>query len=197
MPRLRSSIPAVAFAAAVCWIGWTAGHELIYDLLGLAGTMPAESVHGYLPFARGGAALLAVVAFALFVRALFSSGGAKAWLRHGGRLGTRTQLLIATIVPAVTFFVAESAERAYTPVDQVSALELFSVGLPVQMLVGLLTLAIARFSLRAAARAIDSYRSDASQERRAPLSELFHSIWAAPAPKPLIAAPAGRAPPFV
>lgn len=196
MSRFRLSIPAIAFAAAVCWIGWTAGHELTYDVLGLTGSMPAESVHGYMPFTRGGAALLAVVAFAVFVRVLFSAGSARSWIRRGGVLGTRGQLLIAAVVPSVTFFVAENIERAYAPVEYISTLELFVIGLPVQVCVGFLTLFIARLSLRAAARVVVSFRAPAFVRRPVSLSEPITFRWDRPPLRPLVEAAAGRAPPF-
>lgn len=195
MSRLRLSIPAIAFAAAVCWIGWTAGHELTYDVLGLTGSMPADSVHGYMPFTRGGAALLAVGAFGLFLRALFSAGSARSWLRGAGTLGTRAQLLIATIVPSATFFVAESVERAYAPVEYVSALELLVVGLPVQVCVGILTLLISRFSLHAAAQVVDFLHESPLVRRPESLVEAIICQWDSPATRPLVEAAAGRAPP--
>lgn len=196
MSRPRLSIPAITFAAAVCWIGWTAGHELTYDVLGLTGSMPAESVHGYMPFTRGGAALLAVLAFGLFVRALFSAGSARSWLRSGGMIGTRAQLSIAAFVPSVTFFVAESVERVYDPVEYISAIELLVVGLPVQVCVGIITLFIARWSLRTAASVVESIQLPPLVRRPESPAEPIVCQWVRPATRPLIEAAAGRAPPL-
>ncbi len=197
MTRLRISLPATAFAAAVCWIGWTAGHELTYDVLGLAGSMPAARVHGYLPFARGGAAIVAVIAFGLIVRALFATGTPATWLGQGGLFGTRSQVLIATFAPTITFFVAENVERAYAAETYVSLSELFAAGLPVQILVGLATLLIARVALRTTVRIVSGLRTKAETRRvrcvlRMPLP-LLASIRC---PRPLIEIAAGRAPPL-
>lgn len=196
MTRIKMSLPATAFAAAVCWIGWTAGHELTYDALGLAGSLPAESVHGYLPFARGGAAALAVLAFGLVVRMLFASGTLAAWIRQGGLLGTRSQILIATLTPTITFFVAENVERAFASETYVSLAELFAAGLPVQMLVGLATLLIARITLRATARVVTIFRSTGPlRRRRQTLRVPFPTPATIRRRRPLIEIAAGRAPP--
>ncbi|MGB0888777.1 MAG: hypothetical protein ACPGWS_00715 [Solirubrobacterales bacterium] len=196
MTRIKISLPATAFAGAVCWIGWTAGHELTYDVLGLAGSMPAASVHGYLPFARGGAAIVAVIAFGLIVRALFATGTPAAWLGRGGLLGTRSQVLIATLVPSITFFVAENVERAYASETYVSFTELFAAGLPVQMLVGLATLLIARIALRTTARIVTSLRMRAELRRiRCVLRLRLPLVTGLRCRRPLIELAAGRAPP--
>ncbi len=196
MMRIKTSLPATAFAAAVCWIGWTAGHELTYDALGLAGSMPAESVHGYLPFARSGAAIVAVIAFGLIVRMLFSRGTTAAWIRRGGPVGTRSQILIATLTPTITFFVAENVERAYAPETYVSLTELFAAGLPVQMLVGLATLLLARLALRSTVRIVAMLRSkNAVRKRRRTLRVSPPAATSIRHRRPLIEIAAGRAPP--
>lgn len=196
MDRIRLPLPAIAFAAGLCWIGWTAGHELTYTLLGLTHSAAAAEVHGYLPITRGAGALVMVLAFGLVLRMLFSSGSPAVWLRRGGRFGSPSQLAIAAIAPTVTFLVAENVERMFSAAPVSSATELFAVGVPVQIAIGLLTLLLARFTLRAAARVVALLQAEvspASQHRNLRLRRP-----AQPFPrrdKPLAGRIAGRAPP--
>ncbi|MBI5309555.1 MAG: hypothetical protein HZB14_00790 [Actinobacteria bacterium] len=154
MARLRVPMPAISFAAGVSWIGWTAGHDLAYSLLGLTGSPAADAAHGYMPAARGAGAVLVAVAFAFVLRLLLRHGSGERWLTCGSPC-LAAQIAIATIAPVVTFAAAESIELASAADPYVRLTDLLAVGVPAQLLVGLLTLLVVRFSIGAAARVIE------------------------------------------
>ncbi|MGH2959322.1 MAG: hypothetical protein ACRDKE_06935, partial [Solirubrobacterales bacterium] len=62
----------IAFILGLILLGYGAGHQLVYGLLGIAGDPTARSVHGYMPTAGWLVSIVTVVAFGLVARALFA-----------------------------------------------------------------------------------------------------------------------------
>ncbi|MBJ7354628.1 MAG: hypothetical protein JHC98_07365 [Thermoleophilaceae bacterium] len=192
MQPTKANNGTVAFALGLVLLGYGAGHQLVYGLLGIAGDPTARSVHGYLPAAGWLASLLTVVAFGLVARTLFARVDADAtdppW---------RNRAALAMLVPALGFVGGELIELASASAVYVSATTLFAVGVPVQAAIGLLAFLIARLTLRglvAVARLVRAWRGELIRARAAIRAS-------SPAPRraasaPLVSCQAGRAPPL-
>ena len=182
----------VAFTLGLILLGYGAGHQLVYGLLGIAGNPDARSVHGYLPAAGWLASVLTVIAFGLVARAMFARVDTGA-----PRPPWRSRAALAILVPALGFVGGELIELASASTAYVSATTLFAVGVPVQAAIGLITLLIARLTLRglvAVARIVRTWRGELVRARA---STVAVSLAPRRAPiAPLVSCSAGRAPPL-
>lgn len=192
MHRAKQNNGTVAFTLGLILLGYGAGHQLVYGLLGISGDPTARSVHGYMPAAGWLVSVLTVVAFGLVARALFAhvdAGSAEPpWRRRSA---------LAMIVPALGFVGGELIELASASSVYVSATTLFAVGVPVQAAIGFVAFLIARLALRglrAVVHIVRSWRGELVRPRAAIVAQ-------APAPRrapssPLVSCRAGRAPPL-
>lgn len=192
MHRAKQHNGTLAFTLGLILLGYGAGHQLVYGLLGISGDLTARSVHGYMPTAGWLVSILTVVAFGLVARALFArmdAGSAEPpWWQRA---------VLAMLVPALGFVGGELIELAAASSAYVSASTLFAVGVPVQAVIGLVAFLIARLALRGLRAVADIVRSWRGELVR-PLAAILAP---APAPRrapssPLVSCSAGRAPPL-
>jgi hypothetical protein len=152
------SLPSVVFALAFILLGWIVSHSIAYVFVGLVphGHHDADEwhVHGYLDVLKlaGGSGL--VLTFGLAVRSFFRYGSFGEWLHQGGVAGTRKQVALATALPATVFVLVEHLERIATGTGTSPSARLLVVGVFVQLVVGLVCLALVRVTLRVAERVI-------------------------------------------
>lgn len=131
----------VLLAIGLLLLGYGAGHEIVYTLLGVSGA--AREVHGYLPGFGIVAALVSLAGFALLLRMfLRDSSGAIA--------SSRSVLLLAALTPSLGFAAGELLELSLASERFADPLLLIGVGAPLQAAIGLLMLALAGFGLRGA-----------------------------------------------
>jgi len=142
------------FALSFILLGWIASHSIAYALVGLVPHDHRDhyewQVHGYLnvlKFASGGGLVLA---FGLALRSFFRHGSFGEWLHEGGISGTRKQVALATALPAAVFVLMEYLERLAAGTGTAPSIRLLVVGVLVQLVVGLLCLALVRFTFRVA-----------------------------------------------
>lgn len=204
------SLPSVVFALALVLLGWIASHSIAYALVGLvpegapyghhgdsAGHHDEGQVHGYMSLLErvGGVGL--VFAFGLALRAFFRYGSFGQWLHEGGVSGTRKQVALATVLPASVFVLVEYLERLAAGTGTTPSVRLLVVGVLVQLLVGLLCLALVRFTFRVAERMIRSISRRRFVRRVRQFAK--SSVEGVPFVRslcPLADSAAGRAPPF-
>lgn len=180
------------FALGLALLGYGAGHEIVYELLGIAGSPAARSVHGYLPLTGFAASLLSVAGFGVAARALFARSDAGVAAPPWG-----LRALLAATVPAAAFVLGESAELLAAPAAYVSPLLLFALGVPVQCAIGLIAFAIARFAIRGLAEAVRILRRAHAPALRAPRRSPLHASGPRrPHALALVARLRGRAPPL-
>jgi hypothetical protein len=192
------SVPSVVFASTFVLLGWITSHSIAYTLVKFMPHGPQEAhMHGYLHVLTlaGGCGL--VLALCLALRTFFQYGSFGDWLHEGGTAGTRKQVTIATALPAGVFVLVEYLERLAAGTGTVPSVRLLLVGILVQLFVGLLCLALVRFTFRVAERLIRSV----SRHRF-----VWPIRWSTEAPVegipfvrslgPLANSAAGRAPPF-
>lgn len=191
MQRLAGS--GAVFAIGLAFLGYGAGHELVYQLLGIAGTLGVSSVHGYLPFGGLAAACATVAGFTLAARALFKQ-------QDHDRVDPpwRRRAALSAAIPALTFLVGESAELAFAPTQYVSPLLLFAVGVPFQIAIGLFVVLVARFTLRGVEAAVRLFRRTRGRHPR-PVGSIPLRPLAVDAFGDVVAGPplGGRAPPRI
>ena len=157
--RRSFSLPSVVFALAFVLLGWIASHSIAYALVGL---LPhghdhhEQHIHGYLGALKlaGGCGL--VLAFTFALRMFFKHGSFGEWLHEGGITGTRKQVGLATVLPAVVFVVVEHLERLAAGTGTAPSARLLVVGVFVQLVVGLLCLGFVRMTFRVAEKIIES-----------------------------------------
>lgn len=193
--------PAVVFALCFILLGWIGGHSIAYTLAEL---IPhghhyhhgEEDIHGYLGVLKlaGGGGL--VLAFALALRVFFRHGSFGEWLNEGGVAGTRRQIALATVLPAAVFILIEYLERLVTGTGTTPSVRLLAAGVFVQVLVGLLCLALVRVTFRMTERIIRSInRSCIVQSFRRALDPTVESVLFVRSLCPMADSVAGRAPP--
>jgi hypothetical protein len=154
------SLPSVVFALAFILLGWITSHSIAYTLLGL---VPHEHqdhhewhIHGYLEVLKLAGSGGLVLAFGLALRSFFRHGSFGRWLHEGGIAGTRKQVALATFLPAVVFVLIEHLERLVAGTGTSPSVRLLTVGIFIQLVVGLLCLALVRITFRVAQGVIDS-----------------------------------------
>ena len=185
------------FALAFVLLGWTAGHAIAYEVVGLgphdhdAHHDPMHAYFGGLKLA-GGVGL--VVAFGLALRTFFRHGSFGEWLHEGGASGTRGQISLAATLPALTFVVAEYSERLAAGAGTAPPVRLLVAGVLVQAVVGLLCLALARLAFRVTERVIRSF-SRRTRPGRPPVGPSAPVFAPARPSCPMAGSAAGRAPP--
>lgn len=197
-PRRRSVPPSVAFTLAFALLGWIAGHSIAYDVVGLLQHDHREpQTHGYLDTLglTGGVAL--VLAFGLSLRAFFQRGSFGEWLRKGGIAGNRKQVALATTLPAGVFILIEHLERLVAGTGTTPSARLLTVGVLVQLVVGLLCLALVRLTFRVAEQIIVSFARNLSlRPGRHAADSYFEGVLFVRLLCPMADSAAGRAPPF-
>jgi hypothetical protein len=189
------SLPSVVFALAFIVLGWTTSHSIAYSLVGLMMHEHLEwQVHGYLEVSKlAGGGL--VLTFVLALRAFFRHGSFGRWLHEGGIAGTRKQVTLATILPAAIFVVIEHAERLVAGMGTSPSALLLAVGVLVQLVVGLLCLALVRMTFRVAERIIDSIAQGFIRPARGSISLSLQSAIFVYSLCPMADPKAGRGPP--
>ena len=194
-------LPAVVFALCFVLLGWIAGHSVAYTLADL---IPhghhyhhgEEDVHGYLGVLKlaGGGGL--VLAFALALRVFFRHRSFGEWLGEGGVAGTRKQIALATALPAAVFVLIEYLERLLTGTGTTPSVRLLAAGILVQLLTGLLCLALVRITFRVTEQIIHSItRSCVVRSVRRALGSTIESVLFVRSLCPMADSAAGRAPP--
>ena len=194
------SLPTVIFALCFILLGWIASHSIAYTLADL---IPLghhyhhdEDIHGYLSVLKlaGGGGL--VLAFALALRAFFRYGSFGEWLCEGGVAGTRKQITLATVLPATVFVLIEYLERLAAETGTTPSAWLLAAGILVQLVVGLLCLALVRTTLRVAERVIHSItRRRLVRSVKRATNSTVESVLFVRSLCPMADSAAGRAPP--
>jgi hypothetical protein len=200
-PRRRSIPPSVAFALAFALLGWIAGHSIAYDIVGL---LPHDhrghrepQTHGYLDTLGLTGGVVLVLAFGLSLRAFFQRGTFGEWLREGSIAGNRKQVALATALPAGVFILIEHLERLVAGTGTTPSARLLAVGVFVQLVVGVLCLALVRLTFRVAERAIVSFaRNLFPRPSRYASGCYFEGVLFVRLLCPMADSAAGRAPPF-
>jgi hypothetical protein len=111
-------------------------------------------MHGYMEALKLAGSFGFVLAFGLALRAFFKHGSFGEWLHGGGIVGTRRQILLATVLPAGVFVGIEYLERMVAGTGTLPSAGLLAVGVFVQLIVGLLCLGLVRVTFRVAERVI-------------------------------------------
>lgn len=206
--------PSVVFALAFALLGWIAGHSIAYDLVGLSpdghhhgqahgqasghhhGDDPGPSIHGYMDALGLTGGVVLVLAFVLALRTFFRHGSFGEWLREGGAVGTLEQVALSTTLPAAVFVLAEYLERTVAGTGTVPDGRLLVAGVFVQVVVGLVCLALVRLTFRVAERVFDAgdRGAPARRDRGATGFLLTTTVLARPS-CPMADPGAGRAPP--
>jgi hypothetical protein len=203
--RLRRhwlSLPSVLFALAFILLGWIASHSIAYTLVDLIphghhGHHGEEHIHGYMGILKLGGGGGLVLAFAFALRMFFRHGSFGEWLHEGGVAGTRRQVALATVLPAAVFVLIEYLERLAAGTGTTPSARLLAVGVLVQLVVGLLCLALVRVTLRVAERVIHSIarRCLARPSQKVTVPALVSALFVRSL-GPMADSAAGRAPPF-
>ena len=190
------SLPSVVFALAFIVLGWTTSHSIAYSLVGLTMRDHLEwQAHGYLDVLKlvGGGGLVST--FVLALRSFFRHGSFGRWLHEGGITGTRKQVTLTTTLPPAIFVLIEHLEHLAAGTGTAPSAQLLAVGVLVQLVVGLLCLALVRMTFHVAERVIDYIAQGYIRSARryislSPQSAVFvYSLY------PMAGSKAGRAPP--
>ncbi|MDQ3966328.1 MAG: hypothetical protein M3246_07755 [Actinomycetota bacterium] len=191
------SLPSFVFALAFILLGWTTSHSITYTLMGLVAHDHHEwYMHGYLDVLKLGGGSGLVLAFGLALRSFFRHGSFGRWLHEGGIAGTRKQVALSTFLPAAAFVLIEHLERLVAGTGTSPSAQLLTVGVVVQLVVGLLCLALVRVTFHVAQRIITSIargllvRPDRQATSLALESVIFVRLLC-----PMADSKAGRAPP--
>jgi hypothetical protein len=190
------SLPSAVFTLAFIVLGWTTSHSIAYSLVDLMMHDHLEwDIHGYLDVLKlaGGGGL--VLTFVLALRAFFRHGSFGRWLYEGGIAGTRKQVTLATTLPAAIFVLVEHLERLVAGTGTSPSARLLAVGILVQLVGGLLCLALVRTTFRVAERIIGSIAHDFIRPARRPTSLSLQSAIFIYSLCPMANSKAGRAPP--
>ena len=152
-------------------------------------------IHGYLDVLKlaGGGGV--VLTFVLTLRSFFRHGSFGRWLHEGGIAGTRKQVTLATTLPAAIFVLVEHLERLVAGTGTSPSARLLAVGILVQLVVGLLCLALVRTTFRVAERIIGSIAHGFIRPARQSTSVPLHSAIFIYSLCPMANSKAGRAPP--
>lgn len=191
---LSASLPSVVFALAFVLLGWVAGHSISYALVGFVSH--EHHMHDYLDVLELGGGLGLVLALVLALRAFFRHGSFGEWLHKGGFAGTRRQIALATVLPASAFVAVEYIERLVAGTGEPPSASLLVMGVFVQVVVGLLSLALVRVTFRAAERIVFYIvRGRFLRPRLRASGVVFGDAAFARSPRPMADSKAGRAPP--
>ena len=195
------SLPSVVFALSFILLGWIASHSIAYTLVEY---MPhghdhhgEGNIHGYMGVLKlvGGHGL--VLGFALALRVFFRHGSFGEWLREGGVAGTRNQVALATLLPAAVFILVEYLERLATGAGTTPSTQLLVVGVLVQIVVGLVCLALVGVTFSATERVVRSFtRPRIVRSVRRATDAIVESVLFVRLLCPMGDSAAGRAPPF-
>ena len=190
------SLPSAVFTLAFIVLGWTTSHSIAYSLVDLMMHDHLEwHIHGYLDvlkLAGGGGLVLTSV---LALRSFFRHGSFGRWLHEGGIAGTRKQVTLATALPAAIFVLVEHLERLVAGTGTSPSARLLAVGILVQLVVGLLCLALVRTTFRVAERIIGSIAHGFIRPARRSTSLSLQSAIFIYSRCPMANSKAGRAPP--
>jgi hypothetical protein len=154
-------------------------------------------VHGYMGLLKLTGGIGLVLAFALAMRMFFKHGTFGEWLREGSLSGTVRQVTLSTVLPAAAFVLAEYLERLAAGTGTYPSTLLLTVGVLAQLAVGLLCLALVRFTFRVAERVIHSIARHGPVRRVQRMT--CPTVESAPLirlPCPMADSVGGRAPPF-
>jgi hypothetical protein len=197
------SLPSVAFALSFVLLGWITSHSVAYALVDLLPGEPAHDhhaeghVHDYMGVLKliGGIGL--VLAFAIALRMFFRHGTFGEWLREDSLSGTVKQVTLSTVLPAAVFVLAEYLERLVAGTGTYPSTVLLTVGVLAQLAVGLLCLALVRFTFRVTERIIRSIgRLRLVRFVRRATGYTVKSVVYRRLPCPMADSAGGRAPPF-
>ncbi len=198
------SLPSVVFALSFVLLGWIASHSVAYALVDL---VPDEQphdhhaeedhVHGYMGVLKVTGSIGLVLAFALALRSFFQHRTFGEWLREDSISGIVQQVTLSTVLPAAIFVLAEYLERWAAETGTYPPTLLLTLGSLAQLAVGLLCLALVRFTFRVAERVIHSIarRRHVRCVRRA-IGPTVESVLFVRLPCPMADSAGGRAPPF-
>lgn len=194
------SLPSVVFALSFILLGWIASHSIAYALVEYVphshDQHGEENIHGYMNVLKlvGGCGL--VLGFALALRAFFSHGSFGEWLHEGGVAGTRKQVTLATIPPAAVFILIEYLERLAAGTHTTPSIQLLAAGVLVQLVVGLLCLALVRATFHMVERVIHhvARQRTVRHVQRVTNTGIESVLFVRPS-CPLASSAAGRAPP--
>ena|SRR5947209_5591758 len=190
------SLPSVIFALAFIVLGWSTSHSIAYSLVGLMVHDHFEwQIHGYLEVLKLAGGGVLVPTFVLALRAFFRHGSFGRWLHEGGIAGTRKQVTLATTLPPAIFVLVEHLERLVAETGTSPSAQLLAVGVLVQLVVGLLCLALVRMTFHVAERAIDSIAQGFIRPGRRSTSLSLQSAMFVYSLCPMADSKAGRAPP--
>ncbi len=195
------SLPSVVFALAFVSMGWIASHSIAYTLVDLVpgghhNHHGEEHIHGYMGLLKLASGVGLVLTFGLALRAFFRYGSFGEWLHAGGVAGTRRQIMLATALPAGVFILVEYLERLATGTGTTPSVRLLVVGVLVQLVAGLMCLALVRATFRVAERVIYSIaRRRALRPVRRATDLLVEGVVFARPLCPLADSAAGRGPP--
>ena len=193
-------LPSVVFALSFILLGWIASHTIAYALVEYIphshDQHGEENIHGYMNVLNlvGGCGL--VLGFALALRAFFSHGSFGEWLHEGGVAGNRKQVTLATIPPAAVFILIEYLERLAAGTHTTPSIQLLAAGVLVQLVVGLLCLALVRATFHMVERVIHHVARQRTVRRvqRVTNTGIESVLFVRPS-CPLASSAAGRAPP--
>ncbi len=192
--------PSIVLALSFILLGWIASHSIAYTLVGLMSHDHRDHyewyMHGYMEVLKlvGGGGL--VLAFGLALRSFFRHGSFGEWLHEGGVAGTRKQVALATALPAAVFVLVEYLERIAAGTGTSPSARLLMVGVFVQLVVGLVCLAMVRVTLRAAERVIGYIARGLFVRPNGQIASLaLTSVVFARSLCPMADSKAGRAPP--
>jgi hypothetical protein len=190
------SLPSAVFTLAFIVLGWTTSHSIAYSLVDLMTHDHLEwHIHGYLDvlkLAGGGGLVLTSV---LALRSFFRHGSFGRWLHEGGIAGTRKQVTLATTLPAAIFVLVEHLERLVAGTGTSPSARLLAVGILVQLVVGLLCLALVRTTFRVAERIIGTIAHGFMRPARRSTSLSLQSAIFIYSRCPIANSKASRAPP--
>ena len=197
------SLPSVVFALSFVLLGWITSHWVAYALVDLVAGEQAHDhhaeghVHDYMGVLKllGGVGL--VLAFAIALRTFFRHGTFGEWLREDSHSGTVKQVTLSTVLPAAAFVLAEYLERLVAGTGTYPSTLLLTVGVLAQLAVGLLCLALVRFTFRVAERVIHSIaRRWLVRLVQQATGYTVESVLYRRLPCPMADSAGGRAPPF-
>jgi len=190
------SLPSAVFTLAFIVLGWTTSHSIAYSLVDLMTHDHLEwHIHGYLDvlkLAGGGGLVLTSV---LALRSFFRHRSFGRWLHEGGIAGTRKQVTLATTLPAAIFVLVEHLERLVAGTGTSPSARLLAVGILVQLVVGLLCLALVRTTFRVAERIIGTIAHGFMRPARRSTSLSLQSAIFIYSRCPIANSKASRAPP--
>jgi hypothetical protein len=158
LDRIVASMVLGLLLAGVGTLGWLLGHIATYDTLAQSHAH-AHAGHEYMaPVQHGGTGLALVGLFVAFVALLAGQGPLRRWAAEWRTSRRRGPWIAASLLPASAFLVVEHAEGSIAD----RGIELLLVGVPLQMLLGVLALGIVRALLAVLVGVVDGLVADRS-----------------------------------